>query len=195
MSRRKNKHKRLFPNHMAASYVRTYKAIDTVKTQAYEIFQNHNRVCSTKGRKDQKEPIANNTFMQEIPRTKHLSTYDPLTKTFIPTPRRLSLERKMEEKIKEQSSVEFFCGSDRLSGFTSWNYFVVEGKGKPGELRLYFSRNRWKFVCVFLDSFRYSNEYSSKEEALIKHRCSRIFWAGEKKFPPGGEELSTVSDR
>ena len=175
---------------MAASYVKTYKAIDPVKTQAYEIFQNHNRVCSTKGRKDQKEPIANNTFMQEIPRTKHLSIYDEKTKTFIPTPRRLTLERKVEERIKEESCNEFFIGGDRLSGFTSWNYFVVERQGEPGELRLYFSRNQWKFVCVFQEYFRYSKEYLSKNEALLRYRCNKVFWAGEKKFPEGGKELS-----
>lgn len=70
MSKRKSK--RLFPKHMQASAVRTSR-IDHNKAAAY----NAQRSKAVTGVRGDTEMKLDNNFMEEIPRTRSLSTHDP----------------------------------------------------------------------------------------------------------------------
>ena len=136
------------------------------KMSAFDIDLMNNRVRtrSTRGRRDQMVSVENNTWVQEIPRTKHLSSYEPTTKTYIPSPRRLALKTKLDEMV----------AVDRP--FWEVGLFFVVGPNKfYGSLRCYFHKN----VYVFVDTENKirSNPYEGKDFALQRHRRGKIFWA------------------
>lgn len=64
---------------MRRSGLKSYKTggVDVIKMNAHDIYQNSNRVRSTKGPKHNQEPVLNGPFTQEIPQTFSLSMYNP----------------------------------------------------------------------------------------------------------------------
>jgi hypothetical protein len=130
-----------------------------------DLFKNKQRIRSTRGGRTDSIPIENNTWVQAIPKTKHLSAYEPTSKTYIPTPRRIALERKLEE-IVAQDKRAFWDSNIRF---------------KIGE-RLYCYVFRGQFGFVEFDergnNIRYSNLYKSRGIAMDKYRRGKIYWAG-----------------
>lgn len=187
----------------AAERVKTHSRIDKGKQLEYEIFQNHERTRSFANvrytlayRKERaktlKAGMTNTEYYkpvdvsvpEEVPRTKNLSTrYIDETgkKHFIPSPRRITLKQRADEKELENSVHEFWVSGQRHQGFTTWNHRVLEDKGMPGELRLYFSAERYRFVMVFDGLIHYSNEMNHYEAYRRVRKEKQIFWAGKKK--------------
>lgn len=134
------------------------------KMSAFDIdlFNNRSRTQSAQGRRDQMIPLEDNTWVQKVPRTKHLSAYEPTTKAYIPSPRRLALESKLNEIVKSD-----------MSDFRRWLSFMVEPN-----LRCHFHRD--VYVFVELDDKgnqrRHSNPYKGKDLAMAKYRRGKIFW-------------------
>lgn len=198
--------KRAFPKRFASDYINTGSGVDVSKSRAYDIYKNHERtkslgnlvqVRTTEGKNIPrserylfKEEGRIVEIQEPIPKTKHLSIEfkDPVTGKIIsvPTPRRLSLDRKFEERaagLKEFWTETTTKGPDRMAGFTTWNYFIVQD---TYELRLYFSQERFIFVRMLPTFCQFSIVYKGKELALSKHRRGRIFWAGARQFPKEG---------
>lgn len=194
------------PKRFASDFINTSRGVDKSLTEAYDIYNNHQRVLSTTGRKDQMMPVKDNTFLQPIPKTKSLSVRatdvndNPVfdkdgRAVFIPTPKRIAKEGAKTEyvlglkefwshtiEIKE-GVVQTRVREGRISGFCDWNYYHIKEHSRENDkLLLYFSMERWIFVRLFPDCFWFSNTYKSKEEAM--NRCNRgvIFWAGERKY-------------
>lgn len=134
------------------------------KMSAFDIdlFNNRSRTQSSQGRRDQMIPLEDNTWVQKVPRTKHLSAYEPTTKAYIPSPRRLALESKLNEIVKSD-----------MSDFTKWLSFMVEP-----QLRCHFHKGVYVFVELDVqgNQRRYSNPYKGKDLAMTKYRRGRIFW-------------------
>lgn len=188
----------------AAERVKTHGRIDKGKQLEYEIFQNHERTRSMSTlvrytltyRKERAKTLKagmtnteyykpyDSTHVERVPKTKNLSVrYIDETgkKHFIPSPRRLTLDKRATEKELENSAYEFWASGQRGQGFTTWNYRVLEHRGRPGELRLYFSAERYRFIMMFDGLIHFSNEYDRFEAYRRVRKEKEIFWAGEKK--------------
>jgi hypothetical protein len=159
------------------------------KMSAFDIdlFKNKSRIRSTRGERTNSTPVEHNTWTQEVPRTRHLSAYEPTTKTYIPSARRLTLERKLEEKVIADGLANGWK-NNRQASFDHKLHFVVR-RNEQGELRCYYHRDIYEFVEVNPDGvkLRYSNPYKGKELALSKFRRGRIFWAGDFTVPKGNK--------
>jgi len=131
-----------------------------------DLFKNKQRIRSTRGGRTDAVPVENNTWVQNIPKTKHLSAYEPTSKTYIPTPRRLTLERKFEE-ILAQEQRAFWDSTIRFKLSALLYCYVF--KGQFGFVEFDEQGNR----------VRYSNLYKNKELAMSKYRRGKIFWAGK----------------
>lgn len=187
----------------AAERIKTHGRIDKGKQLEYEIFQNHERTRSFTNvrytlayRKERaktlKAGMVNTEYykpvdvseQEQIPKTKNLSTrYIDETgkKHFIPSPRRITLDKRATEKELETSAHEFWVSGQRGQGFTTWNFRVLEGKGKPGELRLYFSAERYIFIMMALPHVWYSNYYTKFDAYQCVEKKRNVFWAGKRK--------------
>lgn len=143
------------------------------KMSAFDIdlFNNRGRIRSTQGRRDQMIPLDDHTWVNKVPKTKHLSAYEPTTKAYIPSPRRMALEAKLNERKSEEDKFKL--------------YFVVERRGTEGELRCYFHQGVYKFVEIDGMKRRESNPYKGKDLAMSKYRRGRIFWAGDFTISKG----------
>lgn len=134
-----------------------------------DLFNNRGRTQSAQGRRDQMIPLEDNTWVQKVPRTKHLSAYEPTTKAYIPSPRRLALESKLQEIV----------ANDR-SDFAKWLSFMMPNSKFYNDLRCHFHKDVYVFVELndHGDERRYSNPYNGKDLAMAKYRRGKIFWAG-----------------
>jgi hypothetical protein len=156
------------PKRFAANYINTSRGIDKFNMRSLD----------------------DRTFSQEVPETKHISAYDPELNVYIPSPRRIALETKLHSSIVSDQSqtfvqhLEHWTGTLRMSGYVTWNFFRI------GELRLYFSRNRWVFVKVCDTFLFYSKTYASKTEALSVHKRGKIFWADKYVYPVSNPNTS-----
>lgn len=185
MAKNKRRLHKSLSKRFASDFINTSQGIDQNKVEAYDIFKNRQRVQSTRGSRGNTTPISDNTWMQEVPKTKHLSirVNTGSGDVYVPTPRRLTLERKLEEKILDDGKKEYWA-SDRQAGFNHELHFVVERNWNmvQGELRLYFHHNIYTFVQVdsLGNRLRYSNPYKGKDLAMTKYRRGKIFWAWVK---------------
>jgi hypothetical protein len=133
-----------------------------------DLFKNKQRIRSTRGGRTNCIPVEHNTWVQQVPKTKNLSAYEPTTKTYIPTPRRLALQRKLDE-IVAQEQRNFWDSNIRFK--ISEYLFCYVFKGQFGFVELDERGNR----------VRYSNLYKSRAIAMDKYRRGKIYWAGD--FP------------
>lgn len=65
MARRKSTGKRAYLKKFSSDYINTSEGIDEERMRTY-----YERTQTTRGPKNNKEPVLNNTFMQEVPETK-----------------------------------------------------------------------------------------------------------------------------
>lgn len=65
MARRKREGKRAYLKRFASDYINTLERVDNERMRTY-----YERTQTTRGPKNNKEPVLNNTFMQEVPVTK-----------------------------------------------------------------------------------------------------------------------------
>jgi len=137
-----------------------------------DLFNNKSRVRSISGSRNNATPLEDHTWMENIPKTKSLSAYEPTTKAYIPSPRRIALETKLKEVLIDSQAV-----------YERGSYFVPDRTTYHVEIRCHHFRGQYQFVEM--DSLnnkrRYSKVYNDKKLALQKYRQGRIFWAGD--FP------------
>jgi len=130
-----------------------------------DLFKNKQRIRSTRGGRTDAVPVENNTWVTPIPKTKHLSAYEPTSKAYIPSPRRLSLERKLEEIVANEK--QRFWDSNIRFKMGEYIYCYVF-KGQFGFVEFDEQGNK----------VRYSNLYKDRALALSKYRRGKIYWAG-----------------
>jgi hypothetical protein len=137
-----------------------------------DLFNNKSRVRSISGSRNNSIPLEDHTWMEKIPKTKSLSAYEPTSKVYIPSPRRLALESKLKEVMIDSQAI-----------YERGSYFVPDRTTYNVEIRCYHFKGEYQFVEM--DSLnnkrRYSRVYKDKSLALQKYRQGRIFWAED--FP------------
>jgi len=194
------------PKRFSSQRVRTRSNVDQSKVVSHTIFQNHQRTESfgrlvPKRVHDSLGPYTGKnadgtkyryriTYIQEpVPETKRNGYLARVKEggdfVHVPNPRGLAQDERAKEK-REENNKEFWTekgskGPDRMSGFTTWNWFCLKRETNE-EWRMYFNQNRW-IVCKLLpEYFRYSVVYPSKAEAMKKYNKGRVFFAGVKKY-------------
>lgn len=183
MSKRK-RHKRLFPRRYASDFINTYQGIDQSKVAAYDLLNNRQRVANTKGRRDQVEPVLNNTFMQDIPERRKLRAYDDEKKVWIDNPRSDAVEKKHLELRKEQlhkerkaliTSLYATWQSKNMQKVVEYSCQILEQIGRYN-LCLYFAGTEFILVLETEDTRMISRTYRSREEAMGKKADNKISW-------------------
>lgn len=173
------KAKRVFPNR----YRSDVSGRGAIVPNADKLSEYHRSVQSTVGPKNNMEPMQNNTFMQEVPKTKartrelqdfyviHDKKGDAHTVPVRNTPREL-----VETKV---ATVEAFR-SDRLQGFVHW-FWKTLSIG-PVVYRIGCGGNCWKLRKIYTEQGYYMESigYSSKERAVSAFATTAIRWKADK---------------
>jgi len=173
--------------------------VNPVKAKSYDIFNNQQRVKSTSGG----EQLQNNTFMKPVPRTEHLTVYNPET-TFDPTEpveyewkevinvgwiktaRRKAIDKKIEVEDEEylrkrgewlaHALAKVWQGS-RSQGVVEYHCLVLEHYPVAEfKLMLYFAGREWIFVQESKNIRRVSRTYCSHDEAKLAYNGKTVAW-------------------
>lgn len=203
MARRKRA-KKVFPAQYNATRV-SVPRIDAVKAAAY----NQQRSRPTAGPRSDISHKPESNFMQEIPRTRGLSTHEPnlvdgktgekFSKSNLPkrssffrykTPPKLAVEHKhqlivMEQKRKEGCFLRYFkvWQSTWKQGITEYHCQVLMQKGSVSR-KLYFSGNEALIVQESATHYSISKTYQGLDVALYHYNNNRISWDSREEKKP-----------
>jgi len=173
MSKRRRP-KRLFPAKYSASHIPTPR-IDHNKAAAYNL----QRSKATTGQGPNTEPRLDNNFMEDVPRTRGLSTYDFSKEVWVRSETGKTKDRKHELMIVE--------GKDLFGLYRIWQsqmrsqgvseYFCMAIKKTEGYvLNLFFSGNEYLFVKETRGIRSISMTYIGRNEAMERYYSNRIVW-------------------
>jgi len=138
-------------------------------------FDNHSRVRTTVGPKHEKELVLNNTFMQEIPKTKGRllhSFFDDAKQALIhaePTPK---MQIKKEVTILERLWASVNGNKHGIDVF----HHMIYAKYQGTTMKLFFSGNLWCWVKETETEYKASCFYGGKERAERALKENRIIW-------------------
>lgn len=192
--------KRLFPKNMSATSVKTSR-IDSNKAAAY----NAQRSKATAGPRSSSLHKANNSFMQEVPVTRNLSTYDPDVldgktgerlgpsnwkrakkhQPSWPTPRKKALDHPLmiiEKKDEKMISLYRVWQARKAQGVSEYYCTIIERIGTDFKLMLFFSGNEFLFVQEFKETRRISRTYQGRDTAMHNYNKNSISWIVEEKI-------------
>jgi len=181
MSKRK-RGKRLFPKRYASDYINTSQRPQVLMFKKGEDntqggdrwFDNHGRVRTNVGPRHQREPIRNNTFMQQVPQTKgrlHHSEvqYDEKGEFLVEaaqTPREaMEVKRVWASQFRSGQGIAEF-------------HFIPMYEGPERILDLGFSGQKWLWrqTHKVLGQVRVSSIYASRDRAVLALEEERILW-------------------
>jgi hypothetical protein len=128
--------------------------------------------------------------MQEVPRTRALSTYDEDWKEYIRSERGITVDRKHEELVKqEQSSLKNFLSfykvwqGRRHQGVAEYYCTVLERIGKDYKLMLFFSGMECLFVQEYQNNrFISRTYYEGREYAMQQYKNNTIGWIHKEQI-------------
>lgn len=192
--------KRLFPKHMSATYINTGR-IDHNKASAY----NAQRSKATEGPRSNSLHKPTNSFMEEIPKTRNLSTHDPDVldgKTgerlgprnwkrvkkhapMWPSERKKVMEHPLmvvEGPDKKMISLYRVWQARKAQGVSEYYCTVIEKIGTEFKLMLFFSGTEFLFVQEYKETRRISRTYQGRDTAMHKYNNNSISWIGEEKI-------------
>lgn len=195
------KRNQVFSNHYRSDRVKSKQGVNTNYVDAFEVFQQRRRARTTKGRRDQIEHVAENTFMQTIPKTRvglldvrHTTEHGVEIEQILsnPAPRRFAQAKRRDEKVLDSRpafAVEYWQGSLRMSGFNTWNSYTYLTTSE-WNYRVFFSGARWVLVKEYKTFYKYSGEYKTQDALFIALNDDpfNTFWVGLKDKPELKEE-------
>lgn len=167
--------KRLFPAKYQSNRVSAPR-VDHNVASAY----NAQRSKATSGPRNDVEHKQDNNFLEDVPRTRSLSTYDPDWNEYVRSERGKVVDHKnklisLETKPLDQLWLEWYAGHGRTK--SNWfNVTKLEGGGK-GQLLLVVRGNEYLFVLQFADGEQMlSAVYQGRERAMADYRRATIAW-------------------
>lgn len=155
--------------------------VDTSKIAAHEMFQNRNRVNTTQGRAGEMEPVLENTWMEDIPRTGSYRDYLERRERYIKLVNEHSLviEEENEEPLKNRKIIP--QDKDLLDYmFDVWQGVRLQGVNQYhtinyGVYTLYFQGDKFRFV-IEDEKFRYISKLYVGRAAAEEAYNSKIKW-------------------
>lgn len=162
--------------------IRVRGTIDPIKANAYNLFNNQQRVRSTVGRKNDKSFTDDNAWMdfeRKLGKVKDIRQ--------IPAGRRLAYFLSQKESEKEGIRREFWVHdrentNGRFSGTIAWKYFIYARSSEMTAF-LCFERNEWVWIKKYTNGYlKYSFVYEKKENAVADYEADKVMWAGVEKF-------------
>lgn len=192
--------KRLFPKRLSATYIHTGR-IDHNKASAY----NAQRSKATAGPRSSSLHKPDNSFMQEVPETRNLSTHDPdlldgntgerlgpknwkrakKHQPMWPSERKKALDAQDQLMVVEGKNLfELYrvWQGDRKQGIVKYNPMYLEKIGTTFTLMLFFQGNEFLFVQEFKEIRRISRTYQGRDEAMQRYNNNNISWIVEEKI-------------
>lgn len=175
----KRKRKRLFPKRFQASSVRTPR-FDTVKAAVY----NTQRSKATTGSGPNTLHNSDNSFMEEVPRTRSLSTYDAESELWVRSERGLVVDTKHAMIVAESKGLLGYYRAwqgQRHQGVSEFFTLTLEQTEKY-KLDLLFSGNDCMFIYEsFLRNVRsISRIYQGREYAMSRYKAESIAWISDE---------------
>jgi hypothetical protein len=196
----KRRRKRLFPKQYQSTYISAPR-IDHNKAYAY----NQQRSKATVGPRWDVEPKLDNNFMEEVPRTNSLTTFDPELidgktgepvrtrkkhQPRWPTPRKEAVDLKhemlvIEQKRKDGNLLMFYKvwqGSNRLQGVHEYHSKLMKDRNGI-KTTMYFSGLEVLFVMEDHEERFISKTYRGMDQAMWAYNDKKqgITWLRREK--------------
>lgn len=168
------RHKRLFPKKYSASYVKTSR-FDANKSAAYTA----QRSKPTIGSGPDTLPKLDNNFMQEVPETRSLSTYDEDINEMVRSEKGKVEDRLYQLKAEERGnllSLYRVWQNKRQQGVAEYYCTILERIGPNYKLMMFHSGMEFLFVQEYKNVRMISRTYYGRDKAMQHFHKKHFGW-------------------